>query len=92
MYYILHLIHIELYTYTNLPEEKRKIFHCQIKHFYQYSQDIFLYLNKILIIITKMKKRFLYTDAHGGVIGAGFCIYDITTALTLNINDDKTYK
>lgn len=28
--------------------------------------------------------------AHGGVIGAGFCRYDITTALTLNMNDDKT--
>lgn len=29
--------------------------------------------------------------AHGGVIGAGFWRYDITTALTLNMKEDNTY-
>uniref|UniRef100_A0A182MTL5 Uncharacterized protein n=1 Tax=Anopheles culicifacies TaxID=139723 RepID=A0A182MTL5_9DIPT len=31
-----------------------------------------------------------YTDCQGGVIGVGFCRYDITTALTLSMNEDST--
>lgn len=38
-----------------------------------------------------MNLNIIHYMAHGGVIGAGFWRYDITTALTLNINEDKTY-
>lgn len=36
-------------------------------------------------------RHFVYKLAHGGVIGDGLCIYDMTTALTLSMNDDSTY-
>uniref|UniRef100_A0A182Q6K3 Uncharacterized protein n=1 Tax=Anopheles farauti TaxID=69004 RepID=A0A182Q6K3_9DIPT len=32
----------------------------------------------------------LHIACQGGVIGVGFCKYDITTALTLSMNEDST--